>query len=220
WGLGGLVSWLCGRGWGLTLLRELVLVLLVSGAVVWLSLGTLHPRLEHGVTLCPVVFNTQFGVGLAIAALLAVVLYVLWRFDFAALKDNATLRGVAQIGIALVLAIGLWQVSLELDRFFAPEAARVSNPAMARQTVLSVCWGLYAIGLIVLGFWQRVAVLRYSGLALLAVTLGKVMLVDLAHVRYVYRVMSLLAVGLLFIGTSIAYAKLESRLRHQASASE
>ncbi|MFH1749061.1 MAG: DUF2339 domain-containing protein, partial [Planctomycetota bacterium] len=116
WGLGGLVSWLCGRGWGLTLLRESGLVLLVSGAVVWLSLGTLLPRFEHGVTLCPVVLNTQFGVGLALSGLLAVVLYVLWRFDFAALKDNATLRGVAQIGIALVLAIGLWQVSLELDR--------------------------------------------------------------------------------------------------------
>lgn len=46
------------------------------------------------------------------------------------------------------------------------------------------------------------------------------MVVDLAHVQYVYRVLSLLAVGLLFIGTSLAYARLSARLRGSAPPSD
>lgn len=90
---------------------------------------------------------------------------------------------------------------------------RVGNAAMARQTALSVYWGLYALALIALGFWRRSSFARYAGLALLGLTLAKVMLVDLAQVRYFYRVLSLLVIGLLFIVTALAYARLASALR-------
>jgi uncharacterized membrane protein len=83
---------------------------------------------------------------------------------------------------------------------------------MARQTALSIYFGAYAIFLVAIGFWRRTPPLRYAGLALLAVALGKVLIVDLAHVQYVYRVLSLLATGLLFIATSIAYARLAKHL--------
>ena len=106
----------------------------------------------------------------------------------------------------------MWLGSLELDRFFAPAAARVSNPAMARQTAWSVYWALYAIGFVAVGFWKHSAATRYAGLGLLAITLAKVLIVDLAHVQYAYRVLSLLVVGLLLIGTSIAYSRLASVL--------
>lgn len=83
---------------------------------------------------------------------------------------------------------------------------------MARQTALSIYWGLYAIALIALGFAKRSTACRYGGLALLTVTLAKVLTVDLAEVRYVYRVLSLIGVGLLFVATSVGYSKLAPRL--------
>ena len=61
---------------------------------------------------------------------------------------------------------------------------------------------------------------RYAGLALLTITVAKVLTVDMAEVRYVYRVLSLLGVGLLLVATSIGYAKLAPRLLASSSPSE
>ena len=109
--------------------------------------------------------------------------------------------------------IGLWLGSLELDRFLAPEAGRVAEAAMARQTAISIYWGVYAIALLALGFAKRSTAARYAGLVLLTLTLGKVVTVDLAEVRYVYRVLSFVGVGLLLVATSVGYAKLAPRLK-------
>ena len=54
--------------------------------------------------------------------------------------------------------------------------------------------------------------LRRAGLALLVLTLGKVLTVDLAGVQYLYRVLSLLATGLLLIAASLAYNRLAAGL--------
>jgi uncharacterized membrane protein len=116
------------------------------------------------------------------------------------------------VGYGLIVAIGLWLGSLEIDRFFAPEAQRVTDAAMARQTGLSIYWGLYAIGLVALGFARQLGWARYAGLGLLTVTLGKVLVLDMAGVRYAYRVLSFLGVGTLLLVTSVAYAKLGRRL--------
>ena len=72
-----------------------------------------------------------------------------------------------------------------------------------------------AIGLVAIGFAVRAALSRYAGLALLAVTLLKVLVVDMSGAAYIYRVMSFVGVGLLFVLTSIAYARLSPRLLAQ-----
>ncbi len=119
-----------------------------------------------------------------------------------------------QVALVLIGLLGLWLGSLELDRFFAPEMGRLAaNTAMARQTALSIYWGLYAIATVAVGFAWRSSVCRYAGLALLAITLGKVLTVDMAGVRYVYRVLSFLGMGLLLVATSVGYSKLAPRLQ-------
>jgi uncharacterized membrane protein len=115
--------------------------------------------------------------------------------------------------LALIGLIGLWLGSLEIDRFFAPESAPAAPGAgMARLTALSIYWGVYAIAVIALGFARRDPASRYAGLALLAVTLAKVFLVDMAEVGTVYKVLSFVGVGLLLVATSIGYARLAPRL--------
>lgn len=201
---GGLLGLVLGRWRRVPQLVVTGWALLIAAGVAWLSVDTLVPRLYHRVTPSSVVLNLQCGVGALTALFLATATWLTAR--------DQTERESRLVSVWLVAAIGLWLGSLELDRFFAPAAARVGNPAMARQTAWSVYWALYAIGFVAVGFWKHSAATRYAGLGLLAVTLAKVLIVDLAHLQYEYRVLSLLVVGLLLIGTSIAYSRLASVL--------
>src|SRR5207302_10669690 len=82
------------------------------------------------------------------------------------------------------------------------------DPALAQQVAVSIFWSLFAIGAVVAGFRRRAAGLRYFGLALFGVTLLKVLVVDLGQVKYGYRVLALLGLGLLLLATSVLYGKL------------
>lgn len=212
WVLGGLVTLVGGWWRGLRVLHHAGWVLVILSAAAWLTADTLHWRIADGVAACRVVLNAQFGIGLVVAAATASAAWTARRVRLARPSWLPPDWPLGSLSAVLVVMTGLWLGSLELDRYFAPEAQRVSDPAMARQTALSIYWGVYAIGLVAVGFAVRSTMTRYGGLGLLALTLSKVLLVDLAHVGTMYRVLSLLAVGLLFIATSVAYSKLSKRL--------
>jgi hypothetical protein len=202
WGAGGLAMVLWTRlrfsapmllaGWCLTVLA----------AAMWLVVNTVL-RASEGVVVAPVVLNLQFAAGAGAAALAALATWLA--------RGRDTRAAIVVVGL-----VGLWLGSFEIDRYFAPEAGNVAqHAAMARQTGFSIWWGVYAIATLALGFARRSAAVRYAGLALLVLTLAKVMTVDMAEVRYVYRVLSLLGVGLLLVATSVGYAKLAPRIRLQ-----
>jgi uncharacterized membrane protein len=183
----------------------------VMAAVAWLGYDTVGWRFTDGVVLAPVVFNVQFMVGALLCAVLAAACWHWARTDAGAISVNPA--AARWVGLALIGLIGLWLGSLEIDRFFAPEAQRIAaNPAMARQTALSIYWGLYAIATVAVGFAWRSSVCRYAGLTLLAITLGKVLVVDMREVDRIYRVLSLLGMGLLLVAASVGYTKLAPRL--------
>jgi hypothetical protein len=213
WALGGLAMMLWTRiRWTPSMLLAGWFVL-VGAAVGWLGYDTIAWRLLKGVVLARVVFNVQFAVGALTAAGLGTAVWYFSRLGRLPAAAASPAHRAGGVCLVLVGLIGLWLGSLEIDRFFAPEAERLAqNAAMARQTGLSIYWGVYAIVLIALGFAKRSTACRYGGLALLTVTLAKVLTVDLAEVRYVYRVLSLIGVGLLFVATSVGYAKLAPRL--------
>ncbi len=71
----------------------------------------------------------------------------------------------------------------------------------------SIAWALYASALVGVGFWRRRAALRWTGLAVFALTLGKVFLVDMAEVEAVYRIASFLVLGVLLVGASFLYQR-------------
>ncbi|MBI5863584.1 MAG: DUF2339 domain-containing protein [Planctomycetes bacterium] len=191
-------------------------VLLCVAAIGWLTLGTLLPRALLGAAHCSVVFNLQFAVGAALLGILA------WTNRPPASPaetdgpDGASQpqpeRQLRAAGWILAALVGLWLGSLELDRAVGLNAARLESPFVVRQTAFSVFWALYAIGLVAIGFARRVAWSRYAGLALLGLTLLKVVTVDMSQAQYLYRVLSLLALGIVLIVTSLAYARLSKRL--------
>jgi uncharacterized membrane protein len=210
WAAGGLAMMLWTRFRPSASMLAAGWFVVVLAAVAWLGYDTLGWRFQKGVVLAPVVFNVQFLVGALVAVFLAVAV---WHWGTCRTEAGGVSPAAARrVALVLIGLIALWLGSLEIDRFFAPEAQRAANPAMARQTAWSIYWGLYAIVVVALGFARRSAVVRYAGLALLAITLAKVLTVDMAEVRHAYRVLSFLGVGLLLVATSVGYAKLAPRL--------
>jgi len=179
---------------------------LAAAAIVWLSVDTVIWRLLDGVSSSRIVLNLQFLVGAATGLMVALAIALLRR-------TGVPVSGAVRLGFILIGLIGLCLGTLEIDRLFDPETGRLGqNTAMARQTGLSVYWGVFAISVVALGFARRSVACRYAGLALLALTLVKVLTVDMAEVRNLYRVLSFLVVGLLLVATSVGYARLAPRL--------
>jgi len=78
---------------------------------------------------------------------------------------------------------------------------------------LSLLWSLYAIAALFIGFWQRIRVLRLAALGLFGLTVLKVVLGDMAQVEEVYRIVSFIGLGLLMIGASYLYHRVEKKLQ-------
>ena len=70
---------------------------------------------------------------------------------------------------------------------------------------ISVLWSLFAIAFISGGIWKNVAPLRYIGLGLFAIVVGKVFLLDLSDMEIIYRVIAFMAVGIILVMGSFAY---------------
>jgi uncharacterized membrane protein len=75
------------------------------------------------------------------------------------------------------------------------------------QVWLSVSWALHGAAFVGLGFPLRRAELRWIGIALFALTLGKVFLHDMARLDTVYRIGSFLALGVLLVLASFLYQR-------------
>jgi uncharacterized membrane protein len=57
------------------------------------------------------------------------------------------------------------------------------------------------------GFWRRSAFLRWQALVLLAVSIGKVFLVDTSELSQGFRILSFLGLGALLLGVSFVYQR-------------
>ena len=124
-------------------------------------------------------------------------------------------RAGAIVGLLGTLVL-LWAGTLEIDRAFAVMGVSggglFSDPRLAEQVVLSIFWSAFAVGAVGVGFRLRATPLRYFGLALLALTLLKVMAIDLSQVSRGYRILSFVGLGMLMLGTSVLYGKLSPKL--------
>jgi uncharacterized membrane protein len=67
------------------------------------------------------------------------------------------------------------------------------------QVVLSVLWAILGLGALGYGIWSGSRDIRLGGLGLLAVATTKVFLFDLAALDVAYRVISLIALGILLL---------------------
>ena len=77
----------------------------------------------------------------------------------------------------------------------------------ARDLTMSLAWAVYALGLLAIGMRRASAALRWTSLALVLATAAKVFLYDLAHLRDLYRVASLVGLAASLIAISVLYQR-------------
>lgn len=82
---------------------------------------------------------------------------------------------------------------------------------LARQMTLSVSWAAVGAVLILVGLRRQYPPLRYFAILLLAVSILKVFLVDLAQLQRVYRVLSVVGLGIVLLITSFLYQRTQRR---------
>lgn len=76
---------------------------------------------------------------------------------------------------------------------------------------ISVLWTVFAFSFVAGGIWKAVAPLRYTGLALFTLVVGKVFLSDLAGMPVIYRILALMILGILLLLGAFAYLRASKR---------
>lgn len=115
--------------------------------------------------------------------------------------------------VGLIAAIvTLWFImTVETQTFFSGRADRlkaaedIHHQRWLGQMALSVLWSVYASVLMAIGFIRRTAAVRWAALSLFALTIVKVMLVDLAVLRQLYRIIAFFVLGLLLLIVAWGY---------------
>jgi uncharacterized membrane protein len=175
-------------------------VLLLAGTTVRLmSFGFF----EAAAGFTPV-FNARFGVTLAVVAACYALAY-LHKREAASMSD----LGAPEIGMSIVAAnlLTVLLISTEISFYWRVQAAEDATADLARLASLSIAWALYGTALIVIGINRRYAPVRYLALALLALTVGKVFLVDLSVLGSIYRIIGFIGLGLALLLGSWLYQK-------------
>ena len=109
---------------------------------------------------------------------------------------------IKTVGLSIVTAwIILSRLCLDL--------AHLPGMRMQEQAALTLGWTLLAIGLMTVGFRFKVPVLRYWGIGVFALTLGKVFAFDLANLDPGIRVCLLLLLGIGMIGAGYWYIRMK-----------
>lgn len=130
-------------------------------------------------------------------------------------------KGVVTVLLFLGGASLFWLVNLEIANFFTLESSQCVQWSVgdnfAHSLSYSCAWGIFALCLLVLGFFKDNKVLRWVGLALFAVTLVKVLCLDTVHLRDLYRVISLFITAVITIVASIAYQKRLALLKRKST---
>lgn len=81
------------------------------------------------------------------------------------------------------------------------------NIILAREMTYTIGWGLFALGLLILGFIGRSKGTRYAGMGLLGVTLLKLFFHDLSDSDGIYRIGALMAVAVIAFAASWLYQR-------------
>jgi uncharacterized membrane protein len=85
---------------------------------------------------------------------------------------------------------------------------------------LSICWGIYALALVIMGFLRLKKHVRVAGIALFAITLVKLFGYDLQHLSTMSKTIVFLALGVLLLLASYGYNRFQKKMEGAEAAEE
>ena len=158
------------------------------------------------------VLNARGLTGVFVVALTYALAYLHKRYR----EDTAhvTVDITAFVILASVLTLGV--LTTEINAYWhVYDTRRTSTFAsmsmrFAREVTLSLTWAVYATILVIVGLMRRYAPIRYFAMTVFAVTILKVFAVDLAELDRIYRVLSIIGLGITLLVTSYLYQKLSA----------
>lgn len=105
--------------------------------------------------------------------------------------------------------LAFWLLNIEIADYFSTGSALTFdfNASFGQDMTYSIAWGLFAFGLLALGFKTASAGARYGGMGLLVVTLLKLFLHDLWRLGGLYRVGSLIGLAVVLMVVSFIYQR-------------
>jgi uncharacterized membrane protein len=100
-------------------------------------------------------------------------------------------------------------LNIEIADYFSigPTLTFSFSGNFARDMTYSIAWALYAFALLLLGMRKHTRWVRYSGVALLVVTLAKLFLHDLSSLNQLYRIGAFIGVAIILIVASFVYQR-------------
>jgi uncharacterized membrane protein len=100
-------------------------------------------------------------------------------------------------------------LNIEIADYFSigPTLTFSFSGNFARDMTYSIAWALYAFALLLIGMKQKTRWVRYSGVALLVVTLAKLFLHDLGNLSQLYRIGAFIGVAIILIVASFVYQR-------------
>jgi uncharacterized membrane protein len=154
-------------------------------------------------------FNRDFATSMGALAALAAAIGLSRRMRE---KDAAKREGssIAVAAFVLMNVVLLVTVHRELGRLFESEQPTMLSWGQAH-AFADFCFSAWlmaqGVANLVVGFWRRIALARWTGLLLLAVTAIKAFAYDMRDLSAGYRVVSYLALGVLLMAVSFAYQR-------------
>jgi uncharacterized membrane protein len=156
-------------------------------------------------------FRLEFadaGPGYLIAAnarVAAGVVVIVLLYALAYLYRNAGPDTDAQLRPFILLMLSASVLTLSL--FTSEIAAASSDSSFAREMMMSVTWAGYATLLIIAGLKKHFAPIRYFAMAVFVITIIKVFVIDLAELQRIYRVLSIVGLGVALLLSSYVYQR-------------
>ena len=181
------------------------------------TLDTIAPR-DYQLIL-----NYHFLTAAVVLAVSAFAAYLVYRQRHTLVPGERVLFPTL---VAVANVVALWMLTDDLIRFFdGRELVLGTNQSDGLLLSLTALWATYAAGLLAVALWKRVRLVRLAGVALLAVTATKLVLVDTFFVEIdphtfgaVLNVQFL--VSTMVLATAVFAAWIYARQRHDLDESE
>lgn len=181
-------------------------------AAILLVLGVFDVIIGAGVIANPLWHNYSVGSWPVLNGLLFVygvpaVLIALLFFNRPHTKEAAIQKAVSGLLGCVTFVLVFALVSLQVRQYFHHPMLNtdgVSNPEMYSY---SVAWIILGIVLVAMGIRFKSRSIRYASLAVMLIAIGKVFLLDTAHLEDLYRVISFLGLGITLMVLGYVYQR-------------
>jgi uncharacterized membrane protein len=157
-------------------------------------------------------FNPRFAAYLVVIACYGVALWSARSHERDIAGEERIEIGVFAVAINVYALIAL---SAEFWDYFGKTSTGI-DATLAQHLALTVLWTAYASALVFLGVQSKSALLRWQGLLLFGLVVGKVFLYDLASLERAYRILSFLVLGAVLLAISFLYQRKQAREKENA----